>query len=381
MKKFILGVIAVIVSVNLGLPQMPVLAKESEEKMIDIDGSEKSEPITTEELQEPDSLPEVTEINHLLIPQKLQVVIDPWEMDGKGQVYSEQYTIKNVGDTQGILTLSNLACEMGEESGVSVKDSVEGLHGDENKSVYMEIIFEDKDKIVLSQKGTAYEVELEPEEELHISFSGEVNENAVKSWKDGDLGVTVTYSWEAIGISGAEELKETEDLGDASESDGKTEESEPEVIELKEENRFELSVDSWEINEDETISSVQYCIRNAGELTGTFTLSDVICKPTEQSGIEIQADKENLHEGGDKAVYMEFVPEQKEREDEKFVLLSDVYSEEQEASAYEVELKPGEELIFRFTGELNGMKPEDLEVGDVAVTANCSWMLTKDDVE
>lgn len=34
-------------------------------------------------------------LKNLQIPQKLDVVIDPWEMDQKGQVYSEQYNISN----------------------------------------------------------------------------------------------------------------------------------------------------------------------------------------------------------------------------------------------------------------------------------------------
>ena len=37
----------------------------------------------------------------LLMPQKFEIVMDPWEMDGRTQVYSEQYIIKNTGDMSG----------------------------------------------------------------------------------------------------------------------------------------------------------------------------------------------------------------------------------------------------------------------------------------
>lgn len=43
------------------------------------------------------SEPEDTDLKQLQIPQKLEVVIDPWEMDGKSQIYSEQYVIRNDG--------------------------------------------------------------------------------------------------------------------------------------------------------------------------------------------------------------------------------------------------------------------------------------------
>lgn len=48
----------------------------------------------------------------LQIPQKLQIVIDPFEMDGKGQIYSEQYMVRNMGETAGALTLA-FVCRLG----------------------------------------------------------------------------------------------------------------------------------------------------------------------------------------------------------------------------------------------------------------------------
>ena len=67
-------------------------------------------------------------LNHLQIPQKLGVVIDPWEMDGKEQIYSEEYVIRNDGEMPGVLMLSNLACRPQEQSGVIVTANPAGLH-------------------------------------------------------------------------------------------------------------------------------------------------------------------------------------------------------------------------------------------------------------
>lgn len=135
-------------------------------------------------------------IKNLQIPQKLAVVIDPWEMDRKGQVYSEPYIIRNTGDTSGILTLSNLACKPREESGVIVKTDKEGLHDSGDKYIYMEMLLGNEDRIIFSTKKSQYQTELKPGEELSISLEGEVNENAFGEWTNQDVAISLVYSWE-----------------------------------------------------------------------------------------------------------------------------------------------------------------------------------------
>lgn len=135
-------------------------------------------------------------IKNLQIPQKLAVVIDPWEMDGKGQVYSEPYIIRNTGDTPGILTLSNLACRPSEQSGVVVKTNKEGLHDSGDKSIYMEMVLGNENRIIFSTEKSQYQTELKPGEELAISLEGEVNENAFGEWTNQDVAISLVYSWE-----------------------------------------------------------------------------------------------------------------------------------------------------------------------------------------
>lgn len=130
----------------------------------------------------------------LWIPQKLEVIIDPWELDGKGQIYSEQYAIQNVGDVAGILTLAFL-CRTQENSGVIVRQEKEGLHDDENKAIYIELKFGDGNKIILSQEKSEYQVELKPGEEVSFYFMGEVNENVPEQWRDDNIVIEGSYSW------------------------------------------------------------------------------------------------------------------------------------------------------------------------------------------
>ncbi len=139
---------------------------------------------------------EISQITNLQIPQRLAVVLDPWELDGKGQIYSEEYTIQNAGDTSGILTLS-FVCTPGEHSGVSVAANREGIHDEEQKCLFIKIVFGNGEELCLSEEGTKYRIGLEAGEALTIRFEGELNENASGQWKAGDVSIEGIYSWDA----------------------------------------------------------------------------------------------------------------------------------------------------------------------------------------
>lgn len=164
---------------------------------------------------------ETSVLKNLQIPQKLDVVIDPWEIDKKGQVYSEQYTISNTGDIPGILTLSNLACRPREKSGVIIRTDKEGLHDSGDKAIYMEMLFGNGEQIIFSQENSQYQKELMPGEELSIRFAGEVNENAFGKWENNDIAVSVVYSWEMEESADAGAENPEENVLDDAEETGK----------------------------------------------------------------------------------------------------------------------------------------------------------------
>lgn len=131
---------------------------------------------------------------NLQIPQKLAVVLDPWEMDGKGQIYSEQYIIQNAGNMSGVLTLS-FTCRPGGDGSASVVTRREGLHDGEHKSLYIKIVFGNGEELCLSEEGAEYRIILDAGEELAVCFDGELNENASEPWEDGDIEIEGIYSW------------------------------------------------------------------------------------------------------------------------------------------------------------------------------------------
>ena len=273
----------------------------------------------------------------------------------------------------------------------------------------MEIKFDDRDKIVLSQKEAVYEKRIEPGEKLEILFSGEVNENALGEWKSSDVDASVTYSWKPeteVGkskkkegsveeakskteIEGKEETGEEEaEEGLAEKSKENTDEEdlkelesglnqedveEEEIIEFQETKETNILIDDWKQEEDGGILSVWYRFKNAGESVGTFSLTALVCRTREQSGMTVQEEKEKLHEGEEKQVCMELIFS----DGEKMILPK----ERQQNLGYEVRLVPGEELSVRFTGELNGVTYEELEEGDISVEVECSWTLEEPEID
>ncbi len=346
-----------------------------------------------------------TGLRRLQIPQKLEVVIDPWEMDGKGQIYSEEYVIRNDGETPGMLTLSNLACRPQEQSGVIVRADKEGLHDSEDKLIYLEMFLGSEERIVFSKDNSQYQIELEPGEELTVCFGGEVNENASRKWGNNDIAVSVVYSWEREEKKDkkAEELEENQQ-GEGSEKeknsnvddvsseevdeqeiseenleDGKglpTNESylentnkegdEIKYIELQESQNDDVVIDSWRVDEEGKIISPEYILQNIGDSEGIWSLSGLVCKSQEQSEIKISTDKKEIQNNDMRSIYLELVLEK----GEDIVL-------PQENLLYEVKLKPGERVSVCFVGEMNGNTLRAGEKAEIVVTAMRSWNMER----
>lgn len=430
----------------------------------------------------------VSEMKNLQIPQKLEIVIDPWKMDGKGQIYSEKYVIRNEGNTAGTLTLSNLACKSQEPGKVIVKSDNCGLHDNEDKALYMEMWFGNDNPIVLSEQGTEYQAVLQPGEELTVCFAGEVNEYAAENWKNDDVRVSVVYSWdteepvesESVGdksvteseengekeisrdsakdtgiddnpvkVEEPEGLEENEEVeenigreegeaqgkdeqseanernegqgnpgevgenkvsgedssknaelkepaGDAIYSEGnsqweelvsggenifyideeaqissgteqgETGEDRTKAIELSEGQEMKAIVDFWKVEPDYQITSAQYRIRNVGERAGIFSLTDLVCQPKEECGINVKTIREEVQDTDEKVIYMELVL----GNGEKFVLT-------QTGSECKVELRPGEDMIIQFVGVMNVDMYENWKEDSVVIRAGCSWETEK----
>lgn len=374
-------------------------------------------------------------VKTLQMPQELRVTIDPWEVAGKGQIYSEQYVIRNTGEDAGVLTLSGLTCRPREGSGVSVSTERDGIHKDERKSIYMEMLFGTGDRAVLSEEGGEYQTELKPGEEVTLEFAGEVNEYASGSWDSRDITVGAVYSWEQeeeIGnvsgdaasdvsgdVSGDIAKDESGDVsgdivmdmsgdiakeisgdasGDVSENiqTDLPEEGQPEdggsgketsnTIDLILSQDAKIVADTWTEDRNGYISSMHYVVRNTGTVPGMLRLSDPVCKMPDQDEDIIQM-KLGSVENPKGAIEQdrEGIPQDVEGLDHagKECLWIELMPEDEKKTAagqenpevpqYEVELKPGEELAVCFFISQGRMEMEELKDGRASVEVKYSW--------
>lgn len=428
MKKYMAVIAALMIGLNSSSLEMTALAGQIE------DGQDAGSELSDLKEEQPEALEddekdttdgERSDLASLLLPEKLGVVLDPWEMDGKGQIYSEEYTIQNVGEAPGTLVLS-FACKPMENSGVIVRQEKEGLNEDESKSLYMKIVFGNDEQLILSEEFSEYLIEIEPGEELSVCFQGELNENAAEPWKDGDIEVEGVYSWKTEGEASADEKeddplapniekekaqsvvsgengsdssleaekektqkkeiqKEEASLTDKDfHEDGKSPDNEElqdekdslendidqedrrEIIELNETQEWKVVLNSWKEGENEESVFGQYLLRNSGESAGRLVLSDIIWKDIKENdeGTNVVDQEEILSSSESDPKFSLVYAYMVVGNEEKVAL-------RQENVGFEVELKPGEEMTVDFLGE--NRKGMELGGGFGEITAVYSW--------
>lgn len=230
-------------------------SSEEEEKISDLEEAPNNGDAEAEEPVENAVEEEKLEIVSLQVPQKIGIVVDPWELDERSQIYSEEYVIKNTGNVTGKLILTNFISAVKEPSEIVVMADRNGLHEGTEKLLYMEVVFGNGDKVICSREGSEYEVVLEPGEELTFRFSGEANENAASQWRNDDFGVTMAYSWDKEEMDTESEKKEEDEASgmdiEENESEGK-DVGEEEPSDINESGNMEMNF-SPEENIDEAI--------------------------------------------------------------------------------------------------------------------------------
>lgn len=153
------------------------------------DDSEKIATISQAERE----LKEENVLLRLQVPEKFNIVLDPWQMDRKEQIFSEEYTIKNTSREKGILKLTGIA--VGGKEGVEVCLGGDNINDGNGQNIFIEMVINSKDRLTLLPEGADYEIILEADTGVTVSFTGEMNENAEEGWHDSDVKVEVVYDW------------------------------------------------------------------------------------------------------------------------------------------------------------------------------------------
>lgn len=129
----------------------------------------------------------------LQVPQKFDIVLDPWEIDGKGQIYSEEYVIRNTSGEQGTLKMIGIVAEAGED--VNVRSDSADIHEGNDRDICIQMVMNGEDRLTLLPEGADYEIILEADSDVTITFTGEMNENAKDGWRGRDVKIKVIYDW------------------------------------------------------------------------------------------------------------------------------------------------------------------------------------------
>jgi hypothetical protein len=154
------------------------------------------------------------DILHVIVPQRLDFVIDPFEITGRGQVYSEPHVIENRGDADVFLTFSDISVVFENEMEVEAMEIPFDEYryaGSARKAIYLLLDFgrEDIPPIVLTDEtarasvsGILLRTGGSGSNICTLGLSGIVNCDANAGWRDGEVKINLNYHMEAIPAPG-----------------------------------------------------------------------------------------------------------------------------------------------------------------------------------
>ena len=142
---------------------------------------------------------------NVLVPTTVSVTLDPFELNGRGQIYSDVYEIKNFGDNNVLLTFTDLQITFPDDKNFEALASpFDEKRVSKLKSIYMQLDFgrDDEPSAVLTDSDWEGEVTIplsgdqsDPERTLvSLSFSGNINHLPKVPWRDGDVRINLTYT-------------------------------------------------------------------------------------------------------------------------------------------------------------------------------------------
>ena len=177
---------------------------------LELEEESKQDAIKSEDVIDIEDTLEQADILNVLIPYALDFTIDPFELAGKGPIYSDTFVIENFGETDVIITLTNINVKFANDTDFMPLStpfySNTGLY-ERLKAIYLLLSFGRSD--VLPVVATAGSHEEMPSILLHaqesgllsscsLSISGSINPHPASNWGSGDVSIIVTYRIETI---------------------------------------------------------------------------------------------------------------------------------------------------------------------------------------
>lgn len=174
-----------------------VSSEEVDEQEISEENLEDGKGLPTNESYLENTNKEGDEIKYIELQesQNDDVVIDSWRVDEEGKIISPEYILQNIGDSEGIWSLSGLVCKSQEQSEIKISTDKKEIQNNDMRSIYLELVLEKGEDIVLPQENLLYEVKLKPGERVSVCFVGEMNGNTLRAGEKAEIVVTAMRSW------------------------------------------------------------------------------------------------------------------------------------------------------------------------------------------
>lgn len=142
-------------------------------------------------------------------PEKIQIYLDPERIQGKGDIYSDEYKIVNHGDTDVIIRIKKTNVFYKKRRKMQGYPEVEGLNVDivwdngvKNAERSLVKTEGDTDEYVLYLKASGYNENEDNEATFH--FTGTIDEASAVQWDEDNLALQFTYKVESAEKAGQE---------------------------------------------------------------------------------------------------------------------------------------------------------------------------------
>lgn len=212
--------------------EMPSVKSDGQDMEGSVNGEQEEEPEQADLLNE-ETVSETDKdvLYQVSFPASTKAYLDPGNLSGKGQVFSEQYQVVNYGNTDIEIRLKNIRVNYLSEDDIyeftdgEITDAVPGI-----KKMNINIVWKnqdglaenvthvsegERDETVLRLKAAEYDENGECAGPAGggtglFYFSGTLNPNPNLVWEDGEISVSFDYEIVNAEEINAEEEKETE---------------------------------------------------------------------------------------------------------------------------------------------------------------------------
>lgn len=146
------------------------------------------------------------EVLSVILPTGLDFTIDPLEVARRGQIYSEDHTIENRGNTDVVISFSDIRLLFANDTDFEAVPAPEAVYHSGLKSIYMVLDFgrPDVSPLVLTGPELPETVTLtlkaagSEQASCRLSLTGAVNEYPAEEWVDGDVKIQLSYQLELV---------------------------------------------------------------------------------------------------------------------------------------------------------------------------------------